>query len=128
MNLLNLFDLSLIARANEIALEWNGKQYTFADIERRSNRVANALVARGFEKGDRLCAYMPNSIELIDLFIACVKLGVIFVPINILYRDREIDHIKRDAEPRELMKEVPYADDALRPLRPLCGEEPAAII
>ncbi|HJT17788.1 MAG TPA: AMP-binding protein, partial [Thermoanaerobaculia bacterium] len=128
MNLLNLFDLSLIGRANETALEWNGKQFTFADIEQRSNRVANALIARGYEKGDRLCVYMANSIELVDLFIACVKLGVIFVPINILYRDREIDHILRDAEPRELLKEVPYSEDALRPLRSLCGETPGSII
>ncbi|HLJ74997.1 MAG TPA: acyl-CoA synthetase [Thermoanaerobaculia bacterium] len=128
MNLVNLFDLSLIARANAIALEWNGRQFTFGDIDARSNRVANALIERGFQKGDRLCVYLANSIELIDLFIACVKLGVIFVPINILYRDREIDHIVRDAEPRELMREVPYHDDALRPLRPFCGEDAAAII
>ena len=50
-------------------------------------------------KGDRLCVYLPNRIELIDLYLACVKLGVMFVPVNILYRDREIDHIRRDAEP-----------------------------
>ena len=37
---------------------------------------------------------------MIDLYLACVKLGVIFVPINILYRDREIAHILHDAEPR----------------------------
>jgi len=36
---------------------------------------------------------------MIDLYLACVKLGVIFVPINILYRDREIAHILTDAEP-----------------------------
>lgn len=128
MNLLNLFDVSLIDRANAIALEWNGRQFTFGDIEARSNRVANALIERGFQKGDRLCVYLANRIELVDLFIACVKVGVIFVPINILYRDREIDHIVRDAEPRELLKEVPYHDNTLRPLRPLCGEDSAAII
>ena len=110
MNLLNLFDLSLIGRAGEIALEWNGKQYTFGDIERRSNRVANALIARGFEKGDRLCVYLANSIELIDLFIACVKLGVIFVPINILYRDREKAHILQDAEPAAVIPEADLAE------------------
>ena len=37
---------------------------------------------------------------MIDLFLACVKTGVIFVPINILYRGREIAHILEDAEPR----------------------------
>ena len=85
MNLLHLFDLSLVARAWREPLEWQGRVYTFGEIEARSNRMANALRARGFVKGDRLCVYLANRIELIDLFLACVKLGVIFVPINVLY-------------------------------------------
>ena len=55
--------------------------------------MARALTARGLAKGDRLCVYLANSIEMIDLYLACIKLGVIFVPINILYRDREMSHI-----------------------------------
>ena len=105
MNLLNLFDLSLVGRRDEIGLEWNRGQFTFGEIEARSNRVANALRDRGFQKGDRLCVYLANRIELIDIFIACVKLGVIFVPINILYRGREIEHIVGDAEPRAVITE-----------------------
>ncbi|PYQ32462.1 MAG: hypothetical protein DMF57_13100, partial [Acidobacteria bacterium] len=87
MNLLQLFDHSLIARPNEIGLEWQGRSFTFGEVEERSNRLAHALRARGFRKGDRLCVHLANRIELIDLFLACVKLGVLFVPINILYRE-----------------------------------------
>src|SRR5438270_1307314 len=130
MNLLHLFDHSLLGRRDEIALEWEGENSTFGDIETRSNRVANALRARGFEKGDRLCVYLANRIELIDIFLACVKLGVIFVPINILYRDREIDHIVRDAEPRALIREADLftSDDDRRPHESLDGDTPAALI
>ena len=130
MNLLELFDASLVGRRDQPALEWNGATFTFGDIERRSNRVAQAMLERGFQKGDRLCVYLGNRIELIDIFLACVKLGVIFVPINILYRQREIDHIVRDAEPRLLIteKELFTSEEELRPLRPLSGEDPAAII
>jgi malonyl-CoA/methylmalonyl-CoA synthetase len=136
VNLLHLFDLSLIARRDEVALEWNGDEFTFGEIERRSNRVAHALRARGFTKGDRLCIYLGNCIELIDIYLACIKLGVIFVPINILYREREIAHITGDAEPRwmiteaELPELVSDRDD--RPLpyldADLDGDTPAAII
>jgi malonyl-CoA/methylmalonyl-CoA synthetase len=105
VNLLHLFDHSLIARRDETGLELAGRSYTFGEIERRSNRVANALRARGFAAGDRLCVYLPNCVELIDLYLACVKLGVIFVPINILYRDREVAHIVGDAEPRQVITE-----------------------
>src|SRR5436190_14227600 len=132
MNLLHLFDLSLVNRRDAVALEWGGGTFTFGEIERRSNRAANALRARGFAKGDRLCVYLANRIELIDLYLACVKLGVIFVPINILYRDREIAHITGDAEPRTLISaaELPSlrSDDASRPSELLEGDTPAAII
>jgi malonyl-CoA/methylmalonyl-CoA synthetase len=129
MSLLHLFDLSLIARAEAPALEWQGRTYTFGELEARSNRAAHALLARGFTKGDRLGVYLANCVELIDLFLACVKLGVIFVPINILYREREIAHIVNDAEPREVISgDVPYADDATRPIVMNDGDTPAAII
>jgi malonyl-CoA/methylmalonyl-CoA synthetase len=132
VNLLHLFDQSLIARRDEIALEWAGETFTFGEIEARSNRVGNALRARGFVKGDRLCVYLANRVELIDIYLACVKLGVIFVPINILYRDREIAHITGDAEPKLIVTDADAAsltsDDATRPHELLDGSTPAAII
>jgi malonyl-CoA/methylmalonyl-CoA synthetase len=109
MNLRQWFDLTFSPRAHEDALEWAGKVYTFGEIDARSNRMARALQARGFSRGDRLCVYLGNSIEMIDLYLAAVKLGVIFAPINILYRDREMSHILSDAEPKQLIteKELP---------------------
>src|ERR1700679_3516262 len=103
MNLCQLFDLSLRGRKDAVALEFQGCNFTFGDLEARSNRVANLLLRREFGMGDRLCVYLANSVEMIDLFLACVKTGVIFVPINILYRDREISHILNDAEPKALV-------------------------
>jgi malonyl-CoA/methylmalonyl-CoA synthetase len=129
VNLLHLFDHSLLARRDEIALEWGSETFTFGDLEARSNRVANALRARGFAKGDRLCVYFANRVELIDIYLACVKLGVIFVPVNILYRDREIAHITNDAEPKAFIAEpIEPSDDATRPNESLDGSTPAAII
>ncbi len=106
MNLTQLFDISLLGRADAIGLEFQGRTYSFGEIETRSNRVAQLLLARGFERGDRLCVYLLNRVETIDLFLACVKIGVIFVPINILYRDREISHIIDDAAPRALVDDA----------------------
>src|SRR5216684_4484289 len=136
MNLLHLFDLSLSARRDEVALEWEGAEFTFGEIETRSNRVAHALRGRGLAKGDRLAVYLANRIELIDLYLACARLGVIFVPINILYRDREIAHIVNDTEPRLFVDESMLAslvsshDDRPdnRIVESLDGDTPAAII
>lgn len=109
MNLTDLFDLSLIARRDEPALEFSGRTFTFGELEIRSNKLANLLAARGFQRGNRLCVYLANCVELIDIYLACVKLGVIFVPINILYREREIAHILADAEPKAII-----SDNSLR--------------
>src|SRR5579862_1721227 len=109
MNLRDRFDTSLRQRAAEPALEWKGATYTFGDIDARSNRMARALAARGFQRGDRLAVYLANSIDFIDLYLASSKLGVIFVPVNILYRERELSHILSDAEPKLFVteKELP---------------------
>ncbi len=136
MNLLHLLDLSLIERSDVTALEFEGRALTFGEIESRSNRLARALHARGLRKGDRLGSYLANRVEVIDLYLACVKLGVIFVPINILYRGREIAHITSDAEPllvvssenlEALMQEAAAQSDE-RPSESLDGDTPAAII
>jgi malonyl-CoA/methylmalonyl-CoA synthetase len=103
MNLLDLFDLSLIGRRDEPALEFEGCTFTFGEIDNRSSRTAEALRRRGIGVGDRLCVYLANCVEIVDLYLACLKLGAIFVPINILYRDREIAHIVADAEPKAVV-------------------------
>ncbi len=103
MNLTNLFDLSFQNRRDDVALEFRGQQFTFGEIDARSNRMAQLLASRRLRSGDRLCVCLANCVEMIDLFLACVKQGVVFVPINILYKEREIAHILTDAEPRAMV-------------------------
>jgi malonyl-CoA/methylmalonyl-CoA synthetase len=105
MQLTDLFNLSLIGHSGVTALEYEDavgghSTLTFGEIDARSNRVARLLRDRGFATGDRLGIFLANRVEFIDLVLACVKLGVIVVPINILYRQRELSHIVADAEPK----------------------------
>jgi malonyl-CoA/methylmalonyl-CoA synthetase len=102
--LLELFGASLADRADEPGLDLGPaggphQTLTFGEIEARSVRMAGSLAARGLRAGDRLAVQLANRPELIDLFLACLKLGVIFVPVNVLYREREVRHIVGDAEP-----------------------------
>ncbi len=136
MNLRDLFNLSFVNRAQEAALEWQGSTYTFGDLDARSNRMAHALRARGLSQGDRLCVYLANRLEFLDLYLAAVKTGIIFVPINILYREREMSHILSDAAPKLFLteKELPEleAEAAQQPSTletlPLEGDAPAALV
>ena len=102
--LIELYDRSLIGRRDKSAVEYDRgdgttASLTFGDLDERSNRLAQLLAVRGLKRGDRLGFYLVNRIEIVDLWIACVKLGVIVVPINVLYKAREITHIVSDAEP-----------------------------
>jgi len=104
MSLLGLYDLSLVGRRASPAIEYDdaaGKSVTltFGELDTRSNQLARVLQQRGVVRGDRVAFYLVNRIEIIDLWLACIKLGVIVVPINVLYRTREIAHIVADAEP-----------------------------
>ncbi|MDB4875368.1 MAG: AMP-dependent synthetase and ligase [Gemmatimonadetes bacterium] len=108
MTLTDLFKPSLIGRANRAGLELTGADgntttLTFGEIDARANRLAAELAARGLARGDRLCVHLPNRVEFLDLFLACTRLGVIFVPANVLYRERELRHIVADAEPRAVV-------------------------
>jgi malonyl-CoA/methylmalonyl-CoA synthetase len=129
MNLRDLFNLSLVNRRDEIGLEWKGQEYTFGEMDARSDRMAESLVEQGLTQGDRLCVQLANCIELIDIYIACVKLGVIFVPINILYRDREVNHILNDAEPKLFITEPRASTSEQTVAYPtLDGDSPAALV
>ncbi|MEI8088206.1 MAG: AMP-binding protein [Opitutaceae bacterium] len=114
MSLLPLFDLSLITRAARPALECESvtgvvTAYTFGDLETRSNRLAQLLRARGLKAGDRLAFFLQNRIEVIDLWLAGAKLGLIIVPINVLYRERELTHIVHDAAPTAVVTSTDLA-------------------
>lgn len=154
MHLTALFDLSLIGRADRPALEHldgDGtlRSLTFGQIEARANQMAHELVARGLARGDRLCVHLANRVEFIDLFLACVRLGVIFVPMNVLYRERELRHIITDSDPKAVVmssaSDATYPDGATlwavealtesaaarpttRVLMPLEGDTPAMIV
>jgi malonyl-CoA/methylmalonyl-CoA synthetase len=102
--LLSLFEASLVGRAGEPALDLGEaggtvRTLTFGELEEGSNRMAQALLARGVRADDRLAVRLPNGLELLELLLACLKLGALFVPVSVLYRGREVGHVLGDAEP-----------------------------
>ena len=76
-----------------------GNEYTYRELERRSNSIARELRTRGVEKGDRVCGLFRNSIEFFDLFFACCKLGAVATPFNFRLSSGEIDYLLDDCDP-----------------------------
>lgn len=106
-----LFDLSFTLRRDQPALDWD-RTYTFGELDRRAARMARVLRRRGLRPGERLAVYLANRVEFIDLFLAATRLGALFVPVNILYRDREIRHILGDSDPVALVTSEAEGDHA----------------
>jgi long-chain acyl-CoA synthetase len=87
------------------ALNSGGRHVTFRELAARVEQVAAELHQRGFRPGDRLAMLMPNSAEYVELVLACCRIGVISVPLNIRYAQAELDDVLDDAKPRGLVRD-----------------------
>jgi malonyl-CoA/methylmalonyl-CoA synthetase len=122
VNLTTFFAASLVQAAERPGLDVEAadgsiRTLTFREIDARADRMAGALRARGVAPGDRLAVCLPNSLGFLDLFLAALRLGAIFTPINVLYRQRELAHILGDAEPRLVVVDD-STTDAMPPTAP----------
>ena len=77
-----------------------GRELTYAALLDHSARYAAVLVRRGVVSGDRVAVQVDKSTEAVLLYIACLRLGAVFVPINVANTPNEVDFFLRDSAPR----------------------------
>jgi fatty-acyl-CoA synthase len=82
------------------ALIYEGEKISYLELHQRANRTACWLQSLGIEKGDRVAAMLNNCPEFIELYLACSRLGAIFVPINFRLTGPELDYILGNSRPR----------------------------
>lgn len=81
---------------NHAALIFKGNKITYRTLNRLSYRVANALHASGFKKGERAVVYMPNTPQFVIAYLGILKAGGIVIATNPLYTERELTHQLHD--------------------------------
>ena len=86
--------------SSEIAYEYNGKTFTYNEINERSNKFANGLIKLGVKKGDRVALLLPNIPQFPIALYGILKAGAIAVGTNFLYTPAEIESQLLDAKPR----------------------------
>lgn len=94
---------ALVARccrlyANQLALSSEHKNLSYAALEQRSNRLANALLAMGLTRGERVGIYLPNCTEIVEIELACYKAGLIKAPFNARLSPREVGEIADNSD------------------------------
>ena len=75
----------------------SGLRLSFAQLNSRSNRVANALLDLGVSPGDRVAIALMNSAEFVEAYFAIAKIGGIVVPINWRLVSDELEFILKDS-------------------------------
>ena len=77
----------------------DGRLFTYEDYWSLSGRIANALAAQSVGVGDRVAVQVGKCVEALAIFLACARLGAIFLPINMAYTATEVEYFVNDAEP-----------------------------
>jgi acyl-CoA synthetase (AMP-forming)/AMP-acid ligase II len=95
------------------ALVCGERSWTFAELDRATNRLASALTARGLRPGDAVASLAWNRGELVEVEFALYKAGLTRAPINARLGRGEIEHILRYAPIRALVFDATHRDDAL---------------
>ena len=78
----------------------DGAQLSYGDVERSSAQFANALRALGVSPGDRVAVQVEKSAAAIMVYLACLRAGAIYLPLNTAYTGDELDYFMNDATPR----------------------------
>jgi malonyl-CoA/methylmalonyl-CoA synthetase len=77
----------------------DGSHITYGDLIARAGQMANVLVERGVKPGDRVAVQVEKSVANIVLYLATVRAGAVYLPLNTAYTLNELDYFITDAEP-----------------------------
>ncbi len=86
------------SRGNAIAYEFEGRVTSFAEFDVKTNKVANALIAMGLKKGDRIAYLGKNSDHYFELLLGAVKAGIVMAPVNWRLAGPEVAFIVEDCK------------------------------
>ena len=100
---MNLFDLLAAGfppdRSRPAFRLSDGSEVSYGELEASVGRVAGHLIARGVRPGDRVALQAEKSVAGVVIYLATLKAGAVFLPLNAAYTPTEIDYFIQDAEP-----------------------------
>ena len=108
MNLGQNFRVNARKFANKPALKDQSRSFTYAETNRRVNQLAHRLAKLGLAKGDKVAVFMDNNIEIVELYLATAKTGIIIVPINFRLVGPEVVYIVNNSDAKALVTETQF--------------------
>ncbi len=80
-----------------VSIHYQGRNFTYSELDDLSSRFASALVSLGVKRGDRVAIFLPNTPQFVFAFFGILKAGAIVVNNNPLYKERELEHQINDS-------------------------------
>lgn len=98
MNIGSLFAWHARYRPGHLAVVFEEKRLSHLEFNKEINRLANAMLALGVRKGDKVATLLPNCMELMETFWACSKIGSVVVPLSNLLMAGGIANLLKDSD------------------------------
>jgi len=102
---------------NRTAVIHDQRQLTYAELESLTNRLASSLSRLGLQPGQKMLLMLPNIPEFVIGYYGILKPGGVVVPMNVLYKAREIEFLLGDSEAIGLIACTEYLHEALEAFR-----------
>jgi len=106
------FEHSLRLHASSPAIEFDGRQLTYAEIDRWSASMADNLRALGVAPGDVVAIYMRNRPEFLVLDVAVARIGAVKLPLNYMLPRSSVTHCLRKGAAKLLVTDTDLLDEA----------------
>ena len=103
MNLGQLLKVNAKKFPATVAVKDLTRSFTYEETNGRVNRLAHGLLALGLKKGDKVAVLLENSIEIIEIYLATAKTGLVIVPMNFRLVGRDIEYIVNNSDAQALI-------------------------
>ena len=87
----------------KVAIKDRGRRFTYPQLNQRTNRLAHSLLGLGLAKGDKVAVLLENCIEIVEIYLATAKTGLIIVPINFRLAGNEIEYIVNNSDAKAMV-------------------------
>ncbi|MFQ6082074.1 MAG: class I adenylate-forming enzyme family protein [Candidatus Aminicenantia bacterium] len=98
LNLGQILKVNAKKYPNKIAFKEKERELTFSQLNLRVNRLAHALLRIGLKKGDKISCLLENCVEIVELYLATAKTGIVINPVNFRLIGPEIEYIANNSD------------------------------
>jgi len=103
LNLGEMISVNAVKYPDTVCMKDAKRGYTYPEVDKRINKLANALLGLGLKKGDHVAVLLENCLEICEVYFAACRNGLVVVPINFRLVGKEIGYIVENSESKAIV-------------------------